>query len=266
MHLEENAARAAGVPPTGRAPYLVLAAIAGLLIGSSAATSAPIYIGAQILGVNGSAIDTLATGSGTVSYTGSYQDPASGAPLGAFGLTIMAEGTPPLPEPELNSSSLSVVGEHDGTVSLFITETNQMPKTFASFFSDFSLTGFTDILTHQPATGAGITVVESTYLHVCGGSTCNATSDVYALSTLLSTTTLTSPGTVDAVSEAGLPIVPSGDAYAITEVYTLTFAPTTTPYTQVSASIDESVPEPASIAILGSGLIGLRLLRRRAAE
>jgi hypothetical protein len=177
------------------------------------------------------------------------------------------EGTPPLPEPDLLSNTLDVAGEHDpagGTISVYVTETNQFPLSFNSYFSGFQST----IVANAPGgTGNTVTQVQETiYVHDCVASPCGTTSptistDVFNLDQLVATDTFTATGSVEKISQ----ITPRLTApYAITEVYTETFGPGgVNQYGQASNSISMSVPEPASMAILGVGMIALRFVRRR---
>jgi hypothetical protein len=225
---------------------------------ASAAMSAPIYVGLQagsgaintvVNGVNGPATFGL-TQFGT---TGVY---ASGS----------VSGTPPLPEPDLLSTALAVSGEHDtgGTVSIYVSELNQFPLNFSSFF-----TAFKNTFPSLGSLGAGnqtantvLQVVESDYVTACTGSPCTS-ADAFKEGTLLSTATFTS---ASATTAGGIAPIPGSltAPYATTEVFTITFAAPSGPnlYGQVSSSIGITVPEPASIALFGSALVGIGAIRR----
>jgi hypothetical protein len=115
------------------------------------------------------------------------------------------------------------------------------------------------------AIGAGITIKESTYLHECvtGINPCNTTigagGDLFATTTLLSSQTFSSTGSVTDYTGTGLPLLLMNH-YAITEVYTIDF---TQQNTTVDGSIDLQVPEPMSITLLGGALFGIGMVRRR---
>ena len=142
------------------------------------AYAAPLYVGIQ----DGSAAIVTVTPAGGASGPFTYGTPASPKQVGSSGVfvAISADGTPPLPEPQLLSNSPTVSGEHDagGTVSIYVAELNQFPiMPFASFFSEFA-----DTFAPANTLGAGnqttntaTQVVESTYVTACGPGPCPAT-------------------------------------------------------------------------------------------
>jgi hypothetical protein len=220
-----------------RKNLLATISVVGVLMGASAANAAPVYIGYSI---NGDAVTQVATGSGSASVTNLNVN--NGTDF--FQFSASAEGTPPLPEPTLLSNSMTITGEHFGDISIYITETNQFPLGFHYFESLFG----------SSSIAPGATVVESTYFHDCGvpNASCNSTSDVFALSTLLSTATFTSDGTADL--DAPLP-AGSTSPYAITEVYSLTLTEAGYGY-QNAGAIDERIPEPSALSLFVAALIG----------
>lgn len=234
--------------------YAILALFS--LAGITRSMAAPIYVGLQ-------------SGNGAIAQPSLATVPSGGysfslTEIGTSGVYASGsvEGTPPLPEPELLSNTLEMAGEGDpsgAVVSIYVTETNQFPASFNSYFSHFSTT-LPAIVNSGP--NSVTQVEESIYVHDCTGSPgCNATTDVFNLDKLVASDTFTATGSVSDVNQ----ITPGlTGPYAITEVYTVTFGPGGLGhYGEAINSISMSVPEPASLAILGVSIIGMTLVRRR---
>jgi hypothetical protein len=116
--------------PAPRKPWIALAVLGALLACAPGARASSIYIGLQEAGVNSGAITQEATGPGTASISNVlYGDTADGS----FQLSVTATGTPPLPDPFLNSTSLDVTGSHPGMIAIYVTELNQVPAAFSDF-------------------------------------------------------------------------------------------------------------------------------------
>jgi hypothetical protein len=207
-----------------------LAGVALLATMASTASAALISIGLQEAGVNGGAVTTMASGTGSAVFSGAY---------GSFTLNTVSGATAPIVTDSVNGNSLDVSSATPGVLNVFITASGLTSPIgnipFLSSFTENLLTG-------------GITTLLQT-----GLSTANA---LYALTTPLGSANFTNIGTSVQTTTAATGSGP----YSVTEEYTIT---STGVGNANSTIIVTAVPEPSTWAMMILGFLGVGFLAYR---
>lgn len=217
----------------------------GALLWASGASATTISIGDCLGAV--CTPSTVTTGSGSVAVTGST--------LGSWIVTASAVGSPPLAATTLDSNTITAQTISGGTLTLAITQQgNASPLGANPYLSSMSVNPGT-------TSPSGFTIVETTLNDPTNGLYTQTAADILNADTF---TAIRADGPLANTS------LSDPNPFSVTDLYTITApagctsaAPCSFNLTINLSSVPVSTPEPASLTIIGSALVGLGWLGRR---
>ena len=236
---------------------LIAATALASLSYAGAAFAVPTIQAGACLGASCAGAVTL-TGVGVV--TGFPDIAFLGGTVGAFTIQGSAHAGTTVGGSVFNSQSLTVSSTTGGVLDLYFTVSDVVrPGTGdVSFISSFT--------SNQQIASIGHSVIEQTWIDAGNGLYDAGKVTLLASSGLLTSANPETAGPIETAIAAGL-IGPG--PFSITHIYELTLLGCgTTPATECSANLTinlnaNPIPEPASMAVIGLGILGLGIVRSR---